>query len=32
VAASLAYQVTATFVPAVPGWVAFRDLLDHDYL
>ncbi len=32
VAASLAYQVTATFVPAVPGWVAFRNLLDHDYL
>ncbi len=32
VAASLAYQVTATFIPAVPGWVAFRDLLDHDYL
>jgi undecaprenyl-diphosphatase len=32
VAASLAYQVTATFLPAVPGWVAFRDLLDRDYL
>jgi len=32
VAASLAYQVTATFLPAVPGWVAFRNLLDHDYL
>ncbi len=32
VAASLAYQVTATFIPAVPGWVAFRNLLDLDYL
>ena len=32
VAASLAYQVTATFLPAIPGWVAFRDLLDRDYL
>ncbi len=32
VAASLAYQVTATFLPAVPGWLAFRNLLDHDYL
>ena len=32
VAASLAYQVTATFLPAVPGWVAFRNLLDHDLL
>jgi len=32
VAASLAYQVTATFIPAVPGWFAFRNLLDLDYL
>lgn len=32
VAASLAYQVTATFIPAVPGWVAFKDLMDRDYL
>jgi uncharacterized membrane protein YbhN (UPF0104 family) len=32
VAASLAYQVTATFVPAVPGWVAFRNLMHLDYL
>lgn len=32
VAASLAYQVTATFIPAVPGWVAFRNLVNLDYL
>lgn len=32
VAASLAYQVTATFIPAVPGWVAFRNLMSLDYL
>lgn len=32
VAASLAYQVTATFVPAIPGWVAFRNLMSLDYL
>ena len=32
VAASLAYQVTATFIPAVPGWFAFRNLMDLDYL
>ncbi len=32
VAASLAYQVTATFIPAVPGWFCFRNLMDLDYL
>jgi uncharacterized membrane protein YbhN (UPF0104 family) len=32
VASSLAYQVTATFIPAVPGWVAFRNLMHLDYL
>ncbi|MFZ4518986.1 MAG: lysylphosphatidylglycerol synthase domain-containing protein [Microthrixaceae bacterium] len=32
VAASLAYQVTATFIPAVPGWFAFRNLLARDDL
>lgn len=32
VAASLAYQVTATFIPAVPGWVCFKNLMNLDYL
>ena len=32
VAASLAYQVTATFIPAVPGWFCFRNLMAHDFL
>ena len=32
VAASLAYQVTATFIPAVPGWFAFHNLLARDDL
>ncbi len=32
VAASLAYQVTATFIPAVPGWFSFRNLMSLDYL
>jgi undecaprenyl-diphosphatase len=32
VAASLAYQVTATFIPAVPGWFCFRNLMTLDYL
>ena len=32
VAASLAYQVTATFIPAVPGWFCFRNLMNLDYL
>ena len=32
VAASLAYQVTATFIPAVPGWFCFRNLMSLDYL
>jgi uncharacterized membrane protein YbhN (UPF0104 family) len=32
VAASLAYQVAATFVPAVPGWFCFRNLMALNYL
>ncbi|HWC39946.1 MAG TPA: lysylphosphatidylglycerol synthase domain-containing protein [Acidimicrobiales bacterium] len=32
VAAVLTYQVVNTFLPAVPGWFATRDMIDHDYL
>jgi undecaprenyl-diphosphatase len=32
VAAVLADQLVANFVPALPGWVATKDLLNRDYL
>jgi len=32
VAAVLTYQVVNTFLPAVPGWFATRDMISHDYL
>jgi len=32
VAASLAFQLTANYLPAAPGWFATRQLLHHDYL
>jgi undecaprenyl-diphosphatase len=32
VAAVLTYQVVNTFLPAVPGWFATRDMINHDYL
>jgi uncharacterized membrane protein YbhN (UPF0104 family) len=32
VAAVLANQLVANFIPAVPGWFATRDLLNRDYL
>ena len=32
VAAVLANQLVSNFVPALPGWVATKDLLKHDYL
>jgi undecaprenyl-diphosphatase len=32
VAAVLANQLVANFIPAVPGWWATNDLLHHDYL
>jgi undecaprenyl-diphosphatase len=32
VAAVLANQLVANFIPAVPGWFATHDLLDRDYL
>ena len=32
VAAVLTYQVVNTFLPAVPGWFATRDMVNHDYL
>jgi glycosyltransferase 2 family protein len=32
VAAVLANQLVANFIPAVPGWFATRNLLDRDYL
>ena len=32
VAAVLTYQVVNTFLPAVPGWFATRDMIGHDYL
>lgn len=32
VAAVLANQLVANFLPAVPGWFATNDLLHHDYL
>lgn len=32
VAASLAYQLASTFIPAIPGWFCVRDLLAHDFL
>lgn len=32
VAAVLANQLVVNFVPALPGWVTTKDLLNHDYL
>jgi hypothetical protein len=32
VAAVLANQLVASFIPAVPGWFATRDLMNRDYL
>jgi len=32
VAAVLANQLVSNFVPAVPGWLATRNLLNHDYM
>ncbi|UDY36739.1 lysylphosphatidylglycerol synthase transmembrane domain-containing protein [Dermatobacter hominis] len=32
VAASLAYQLASTFIPAIAGWFCVRNLLEHDYL
>jgi uncharacterized membrane protein YbhN (UPF0104 family) len=32
VAAVLTQQLVTVFLPAVPGWVATRNLIDHDYL
>jgi uncharacterized membrane protein YbhN (UPF0104 family) len=32
VAITLANQLTVTYLPAVPGWVATRHLLRHGYL
>jgi uncharacterized membrane protein YbhN (UPF0104 family) len=32
VAAALAYQLTANYLPAGPGWFATQHLLKHDYL
>ena len=32
VAAVLANQLVASFIPAVPGWFATKDLMNHDYL
>jgi uncharacterized membrane protein YbhN (UPF0104 family) len=32
VAAVLANQLVANFIPALPGWLATRDLLVHDYI
>ncbi len=32
VAASLAYQLASTFIPAIAGWFCVRNLLTHDYL
>jgi len=32
VAAVLANQLVASFLPAIPGWFATEDLLRHDYL
>jgi len=32
VAAVLANQLVTNFLPAVPGWVATKDLLNHDYM
>ncbi len=32
VAAVLANQLVASFIPAVPGWVATKDLMNRDYL
>jgi uncharacterized membrane protein YbhN (UPF0104 family)/tRNA A-37 threonylcarbamoyl transferase component Bud32 len=32
VAAVLANQLMSNFLPALPGWLATRDLLNHDYI
>jgi uncharacterized membrane protein YbhN (UPF0104 family) len=32
VAATLTNQVTVNYLPAIPGWLATRHLLRHDYL
>jgi uncharacterized membrane protein YbhN (UPF0104 family)/tRNA A-37 threonylcarbamoyl transferase component Bud32 len=32
VAAVLANQLVSNYLPAVPGWLATRDLLNHDYI
>jgi uncharacterized membrane protein YbhN (UPF0104 family) len=32
VAASLAYQLASTFIPAIPGWFCVRDLFARDDL
>ncbi len=32
VAASLAYQLASTFIPAIAGWFCVRNLLSEDYL
>ena len=31
-APALANQLVASFIPAVPGWVATKDLMNRDYL
>ena len=32
VAAVLANQLVADYIPAIPGWFATNDMLHHDYL
>jgi uncharacterized membrane protein YbhN (UPF0104 family)/tRNA A-37 threonylcarbamoyl transferase component Bud32 len=32
VAVTFAFQLTVTYLPALPGWLATRHLLHHDYL
>ena len=32
VAAALTNQLVVTYLPAIPGWLATRDLIDRDYL